>query len=128
MEYDFKICLLWAGFFKVGLPKKTRWVFLGTYPGVRTLVLVSKTRRILSGFYLWCHAYTQLPTDLLWCCVLTSADVSSMPPKDGGVATTPTAIRSTNEDENHWLTVGPFVVIVSVLLLILVLVPSVLRW
>jgi len=45
VEYDIKICLFWAGFFpgvfnrvfKVGLPKKTHRVFLGTCPGVRTL-------------------------------------------------------------------------------------------
>ena len=47
MEYNVKICLFWAGFFPRVFPrvfkggftqKRTHRVFLGTYPGVRTLL------------------------------------------------------------------------------------------
>jgi len=49
VEYDIKISLFWAGFFLPGFlpgflkwvyPKKTHRVFLGTCPGVRTLLIM----------------------------------------------------------------------------------------
>ena len=63
MEYDIKICSFWArffpGFFKVGLPKKTRWVFLGTCPGVRTLAVLQTF-----GDSLHCHIRRLVNTKL----------------------------------------------------------------